>query len=233
MIYGNKEYYELSDVIFGLRYKYQKMEAKLQELKQYAELNDEYDKLHFNLRKDNFYYDYYIKNMCCGSPVQKDEKGYCSDSVLEIVDSDNFNALASDILAEGFDDGIEFSTTFRNRFNNKEIIDLSTHFGSIHIYLKNVFRLRKAIDLHYFAEQDIISVSKNRGILTKNDVYDLLSKQVPGTNLSTYHIDLIDSFTSGKDVELIMNNGFSSSSDFNIIETSDTFVLKKKLIRDV
>lgn len=48
MIYGNKEFYQLSDVIFGLRVEYQKFQRKLESLKEYARVDSEYENLTFS-----------------------------------------------------------------------------------------------------------------------------------------------------------------------------------------
>ena len=237
MVYGNKELYDLSDVIFGLRVKYQKVERNLQELKQYAKLDDKYGKLHFNVHNGYFNYDYSIKNRdfggltdeaLFGSPLQKDKDSYCSDEILEIVDKDNFNALAKDILDDGFADAIELSTCFKNRFNNKQIIEIDIHSGSIHVFLNNITKLKRPLTMAYYAMEDMISINKKMGILTKKDIYNLFMIKVPGDELSNYHIDLIDYANNSKSIEVMMGKEFRSSCDLDIIEESDNFVLQKK-----
>ena len=55
-------FYEISNVVLGLRNKYQRMESKLQELRKYAKLDSKYDNLHFSLNERKINYDYTSKN---------------------------------------------------------------------------------------------------------------------------------------------------------------------------
>lgn len=137
-----------------------------------------------------------------GSPVKKEEGIYCSDEVLTIVDW--------------------------KEFNKSQEIEMSICTGSIHLCLKNIDKFKSPITIHYYSDQDIISIRKERGILTINDVYDSLIVPIPRDELSSYHVDLIDSSDNRKPIELEMKKGLTRSCDFDIINEKDKFVLQKK-----
>ena len=112
-------FYEISSVVLGLRSEYQRMEGKLQELSKYARLDSQYDNLHFSLNNRNINYDFISKNKSpnrivsstlFGSNVEKENGVFISDKVLEIINSDKFNKVASDILDDEFCSNIELST---------------------------------------------------------------------------------------------------------------------------
>lgn len=128
MIYANREYYKSSDVIFGLRVEYQKIQRKLEELKKYSRLDSEFENLTFsvNSQRRDLVYDYTLKHnrldrifssSLFGSGVKKKKGVYCSDEVLTILDSQKFGKKAKDILADDLD--LVLSTTFRNKFKKK------------------------------------------------------------------------------------------------------------------
>ena len=235
--YGNRETNKASDVIFGLRVKYQKVQRELEELKKYSRIDSRFENLNFsvNSQKKDIIYDYTLKHKgldeifsstLFGSPVKKEEGIYCSDEVLTIVDWKEFNKKAKDILED--DLGLELSTTFRNKFNKSQEIEMSICTGSIHLCLKNIDKFKSPITIHYYSDQDIISIRKERGILTINDVYDSLIVPIPRDELSSYHVDLIDSSDNRKPIELEMKKGLTRSCDFDIINEKDKFVLQKK-----
>ena len=58
----DSSFYEISNVVLGLRNEYQRMESKLQELRKYAKLDSKYDNLHFSLNERKINYDYTSKN---------------------------------------------------------------------------------------------------------------------------------------------------------------------------
>ena len=82
--------------------------------------------------------------------------------------------------------------------------------------------------MSYYATEDMISVNKKMGVLTKSDIYDLLSVKFPGDMLSNYHIDLIDYADNNKSIELMMDKGFRTNCDLDIIEERNKFILQKK-----
>ncbi len=237
MVYGNKEFYQLSDVIFGLRVEYQKVQRKLESLKEYAMLDSRYDNLHFSLNKRNINYDYtwkyksfnrVVSSTLFGSYVEKKNGVYCSDEVLTIIDSKKFGKIAKNILDDNFSDGIELSTIFRNRDNSNQVVKMNIHSGSIHIYLDNLSKLKSSITMSYYATEDMISVNKKIGVLTKSDIYDLLNVKFDGDMLSDYHIDLIDYADNNKSIELMMDKAFRTNCDLDIIEERNKFILQKK-----
>ena len=239
MIYGNKEFYQLSDVIFGLRVEYQKVQRKLESLKEYARVDSEYENLtfSFNPQTKKLVYDCTLKHnrldrifssTLFGSNVKKKNGIYCSDEILTIMDSKKFGKIAKNILDDNFSVGIEFSTNFRNGDDSNQVVEMNIYSGSIHIYLDNLSKLKSSITMSYYATGDIINVNKKMGVLTKSDIYDLLNVKFPGDMLSNYHIDLIDYADNNKSVELMMGKGLRSNCDFDIIEESDKYVLQKK-----
>src|SRR5699024_7799740 len=108
----SKDYYKISEVVFGLRNEYLRIGKKLQELNQYAELNTQRFKflnedLRFQINNGDLGYyfsssrdDCYLVNLY--SDLRKENNSYLSDDTLEIIDIDNFNALATDILNDDF-----------------------------------------------------------------------------------------------------------------------------------
>ncbi len=233
----NSSFYEMSSVVLGLRSEYQRMESKLQELSKYARLDSRYANLHFSLNNRNINYDYTSKNKSpnrmvsstlFGSYVEKKNGVYCSDEVLTIIDSKKFGKIAKNILDDSFSDGIELSTIFRNRDNSNQVVKMNIHSGSIHIYLDNLSKLKSSITMSYHATEDMISVNKKMGVLTKSDIYDLLNVKFKGEVLSDYHIDLIDYADNNKPIELMMDKGFRTNYDLDIIEERNRFILQKK-----
>lgn len=234
---GNREFYKSSDVIFGLRVEYQKIQRKLEELKKYSRLDSEFENLTFsvNSQRRDLVYDYTLKHnrldrifssSLFESGVKKKKGVYCSDEVLTILDSQKFGKKAKDILADDLD--LVLSTTFRNKFKKSQEIEMSICPGSIHLHLENIYKLKSPISIHYYSAQDIISVNKERGFLTLDDVYDALTVPIPNDELSSYHIDLIDSADNRKPIILKMKKGLRKSYDFDIISEKDKFVLQKK-----
>lgn len=239
MVYGNKEFYQLSDVIFGLRVEYQKVQRKLESLKEYARVDSEYENLtfSFNPQTKKLVYDCTLKHnrldrifssTLFGANVKKKKGIYCSDEVLTIMDSKIFGKIAKNILDDNFCDGIEFSTKFSNRNNSNQVVEMNIYSGSIHIYLDNLSKLKSSITMSYYATGDMISVNKKLGVLTKGDIYDILNVKFPGDMLSNYYIDLIDYANNNKSVELRMSKGFRTNCDLDIIEESDKLILQKK-----
>ena len=239
MFYGNKEFYQLSDVIFGLRVEYQKVQRKLESLKEYARVDSDYENLTFSFNPQTkiLVYDGNLKHnrldrifssTLFGANVKKKNGIYCSDEVLTIMDSKKFGKIAKNILDDNFSDGIEFSTKFRNRDDSNQVVEMNIYSGSIHIYLDNLSKLKSSITMSYYATGDMISVIKKMGILTKLDIYDLLNVKFPGDMLSNYHIDLIDYADNNKAVELMMGKGLRSNCDLDIIEERNKFILQKQ-----
>ena len=239
MVYVNKEFYQLSDVIFGLRVEYQKVQRKLESLKEYARVDSEYGNLtfSFNPQAKRLIYECTLKHnrldrifssTLFGANVKKKNGIYCSDEVLTIMDSKKFGNIAKNILDDNFSDGIEFSTKFRNRDDSNQVVEMNIYSGSIHIYLDNLSKLKSSITMSYYATGDMISVNKKMGVLAKSDIYDLLNVKFPGDMLSNYHIDLIDYVDNDKSVELMMGKGLRSSCDLDIIEERNKFILQKK-----
>ena len=233
----NSSFYEMSSFVLGLRSEYQRMESKLQELSKDARLDSRYANLHFSLNNRNINYDYTRKNKSpnrmvsstlFGSYVEKKNGVYCSDEVLTIIDSKKFGKIAKNILDDSFSDGIELSTIFRNRDNSNQVVKMNIHSGSIHIYLDNLSKLKSSITMSYYATEDMISVNKKMGVLTKSDIYDLLNVKFKGEVLSDYHIDLIDYADNNKPIELMMDKGFRTNCDLDIIEERNRFILQKK-----
>lgn len=85
---GNREFYKSSDVIFGLRVEYQKIQRKLEELKKYSRLDSEFENLTFsvNSQRRDLVYDYTLKHnrldrifssSLFGSGVKKKKGVYC------------------------------------------------------------------------------------------------------------------------------------------------------------
>lgn len=239
MVYGNKEFYQLSDVIFGLRVEYQRAQRKLESLKEYARVDSEYENLmfSFNPQTKKLVYDCTLKHnrldrmfstTFFGATVKKENGTYCSDEILTIMDNKKFGKIAKNILNDNFSDGIELSTKFRNRDNSNQVVEMNIYSGSIHIYLDNLSKLKSPITMSYYATGDMISINKKMGILTKKDIYNLFMIKVPGDELSNYHIDLIDYADNNKPIELMMGKGLRSNCNLDIIEERSKFVLKKK-----
>ena len=232
----NSSFYEMSSVVLGLRSEYQRMESKLQELRKYARLDSRYDNLHFSLNKRNINYDFISKNKSpnrivsstlFGSNVEKENGVFISDKVLEIINSDKFNKVASDILDDEFCSNIELSTMRTDLAFRNQVVKINIHSGSIHICLENILKMKKPVVLSYYADKDEINLKKEKGILREYDVNRLLGVLVTKGAFPSYHRNLIDS-SCDKNVDVVMNQSLSTSCNFDIIEESDKFVLQKK-----
>ena len=232
----NSSFYEMSSVVLGLRSEYQRMESKLQELRKYARLDSRYDNLHFSLNKRNINYDFISKNKSpnrivsstlFGSNVEKENGVFISDKVLEIINSDKFNKVASDILDDEFCSNIELSTMRTDLAFRNQVVKINIHSGSIHICLENILKMKKPIILSYYADKDEINIKKEKGILTEHDVNRLLGVLVTKSAFPSYHRKLIDS-SCDKNVNVVMNQSLTTSCNFDIIEESDKYVLQKK-----
>ena len=232
----NSSFYEMSSVVLGLRSEYQRMESKLQELRKYARLDSRYDNLHFSLNKRNINYDFISKNKSpnrivsstlFGSNVEKENGVFISDKVLEIINSDKFNKVASDILDDEFCSNIELSTMRTDLAFRNQVVKINIHSGSIHICLENILKMKKPVVLSYYADKDEINLKKEKGILREYDVNRLLGVLVTKSAFPSYHRNLIDS-SCDKNVDVVMNQSLSTSCNFDIIEESDKYVLQKK-----
>lgn len=230
-------FYEISSVVLGLRSEYQRMEGKLQELSKYARLDSQYDNLHFSLNNRNINYDFISKNKSpnrivsstlFGSNVEKENGVFISDKVLEIINSDKFNKVASDILDDEFCSNIELSTMRTDLTFWNQVVKINIHSGSIHICLENILKMKKPVVLSYYADKDEINLKKEKGILREYDVNRLLGVLVTKSAFPSYHRNLIDSSNCDKNVDVVMNQSLSTSCNFDIIEESDKFVLQKK-----
>lgn len=213
------------------------MENKLQELGKYAKIDGQYDNLLFSINERNINYDYTGKggqnsrvasSTLFGSYVEKKNGIYCSDNILEIINSDDFNKLAREILADKFCSNIDLSTmrtdlTFRN-----QVVKMNIRSGSIHICLENILKIKKLVILSYCAGTDEINFKKVNGTLMERDVSRLLKVLVPKSVFSSYYRKLIDGSNCNKNISVVMNRTLSASCNFDIIEESDKYVLQKK-----
>ena len=233
----NSSFYEISNVVLGLRSEYQRMESKLQELRKYARLDSRYDNLHFSLNNRNINYDYtwkyksfnrIVSSTLFGSCVEKKNGVFISDKVLEIINTDKFNKVARDILDDEFCSNIGFSTMRTDLAFKNQVVKMNIHSGSIHICLENILKMKKPIVLNYYAETDEIYFKKENGILTERDVNRMLGATVTKSVFSSYHRNLIDDSNCDKNVDVVMNRSLTTSCNFDIIEESDKYVLQKK-----
>ena len=230
-------FYEISNVVLGLRNKYQRMESKLQELRKYAKLDSKYDNLHFSLNERKINYDYTSKNKSSkrmvssylfGSYVEKKNGVFISDKILEIIDSDKFNKVAKEILDDEFCNNIKLSTIRTDLAFKNQVVKMNIHSGSIHICLENILKMKKPVVLSYYAHTDEIILKKEKGILTEYDVNRLLGVLVTKSAFPSYHRKLIDDNGCDKNVDVVMNRSLSTSCNFDIVEESDKYVLQKK-----
>ena len=233
----NSSFYEISNVVLGLRSEYQRMESKLQELRKYARLDSRYDNLHFSLNNRNINYDYtwkyksfnrIVSSTLFGSCVEKKNGVFISDKVLEIINTDKFNKVARDILDDEFCSNIGFSTMRTDLAFKNQVVKMNIHSGSIHICLENILKMKKPVVLSYYAETDEIILKKEKGILTEHDVNRLLGVLVTKSAFPSYHRNLIDDSNCDKNVDVVMNRSLTTSCNFDIIEESDKYVLQKK-----
>ena len=233
----NSSFYEISNVVLGLRSEYQRMESKLQELRKYARLDSRYDNLHFSLNNRNINYDYtwkyksfnrIVSSTLFGSCVEKKNGVFISDKVLEIINTDKFNKVARDILDDEFCSNIELSTIRTDLAFKNQVVKINIHSGSINICLENILKMKKPIVLNYYAETDEIYFKKENGILTERDVNRMLGATVTKCVFSSYHRNLIDDSNCDKNVDIVMNRSLTTSCNFDIIEESDKYVLQKK-----
>ena len=233
----NSSFYEISNVVLGLRSEYQRMENKLQELGKYARLDSKYDSLHFSLNNGKINYDYKRNykshniielSALFGSYVEKKNGVFISDKVLEIMNSDKFNEVARDILDDEFCSNIELSTMGTDLVFKDQVVKINIYSGSINICLENILRIKKPIILSYYAETDEIILKKEKGILTERDVNRMLGTLVTKSVFSSYHRKLIDGSNCDKNVDVVMNRSLSTNCNFDIIEESDKYVLQKK-----
>ena len=233
----NSSFYEISNVVLGLRSEYQRMESKLQELRKYARLDSRYDNLHFSLNNRNINYDYtwkyksfnrIVSSTLFGSCVEKKNGVFISDKVLEIINTDKFNKVARDILDDEFCSNIGFSTMRTDLAFKNQVVKINIHSGSINICLENILKMKKPIVLNYYAETDEIILKKEKGILTEHDVNRLLGVLVTKSAFPSYHRNLIDDSNCDKNVDVVMNRSLTTSCNFDIIEESDKYVLQKK-----
>ena len=233
----NSSFYEISNVVLGLRSEYQRMESKLQELRKYARLDSRYDNLHFSLNNRNINYDYtwkyksfnrIVSSTLFGSCVEKKNVVFISDKVLEIINTDKFNKVARDILDDEFCSNIGFSTMRTDLAFKNQVVKMNIHSGSIHICLENILKMKKPVVLSYYAETDEIILKKEKGILTEHDVNRLLGVLVTKSAFPSYHRNLIDDSNCDKNVDVVMNRSLTTSCNFDIIEESDKYVLQKK-----
>ena len=233
----NSSFYEISNVVLGLRSEYQRMESKLQELRKYARLDSRYDNLHFSLNNRNINYDYtwkyksfnrIVSSTLFGSCVEKKNGVFISDKVLEIINTDKFNKVARDILDDEFCSNIELSTIRTDLAFKNQVVKINIHSGSINICLENILKMKKPIVLNYYAETDEIYFKKENGILTERDVNRMLGATVTKSVFSSYHRNLIDDSNCDKNVDVVMNRSLTTSCNFDIIEESDKYVLQKK-----
>ena len=233
----NSSFYEISNVVLGLRSEYQRIESKLQELIKYARLDSRYDNLHFSLNNRNINYDYtwkyksfnrIVSSTLFGSCVEKKNGVFISDKVLEIINTDKFNKVARDILDDEFCSNIGFSTMRTDLAFKNQVVKMNIHSGSIHICLENILKMKKPVVLSYYAETDEIILKKEKGILTEHDVNRLLGVLVTKSAFPSYHRNLIDDSNCDKNVDVVMNRSLTTSCNFDIIEESDKYVLQKK-----
>ena len=233
----NSSFYEISNVVLGLRSEYQRMENKLYELGKYARLDRKYDNLHFSLNNGKINYDYKRNykshniielSALFGSYVEKKNGVFISDKVLEIINSDKFNEVARDILDDKFCSNIELSTMDTDLAFRNQAVKINIHSGSINICLENILKMKKTIVLSYYAETDEINLKKENGILRENDVNRLLGVLVTKSIFPSYHRNLIDGSNCDKNVDVVMNQSLTTSCNFDIIEESDKYVLQKK-----
>ena len=233
----NSSFYEISNVVLGLRSEYQRMENKLQELGKYARLDRKYDNLHFSLNNGKINYDYKRNykshniielSALFGSYVEKKNGVFISDKVLEIINSDKFNKVARDILDDEFCSNIELSTMGTDLAFRNQVVKINIYSGSINICLENILKMKKPIVLNYYAETDEINFKKEKGILRENDVNRLLGVLVTKSTFPSYHRNLIDGSNCDKNVDVVMNQSLTTSCNFDIIEESDKYVLQKK-----
>ena len=238
----SKDYYKISEVVFGLRNEYLRIGKKLQELNQYAELNTQRFKflnedLRFQINNGDLGYyfsssrdDCYLVNLY--SDLRKENNSYLSDDTLEIIDIDNFNALATDILNDDFSKNIDLSVEFNNCDDNNQVVKINVNSGYIRIWLDNMSKLKKSMNMIYCApgtrfccpKGDIIWIYKKRSIVTLEEMYDLFDISVPKDELPSYYKEVIDNYYN---IELSMGKRFISSASFEITEDEDKHILKK------
>lgn len=241
----SKDYYKISEVVFGLRNEYLRIGKKLQELNQYAELNTQRFKflnedLRFQINNGDLGYyfsssrdDCYLVNLY--SDLRKENNSYLSDDTLEIIDIDNFNALATDILNDDFSKNIDLSVEFNNCDDNNQVVKINVNSGYIRIWLDNMSKLKKSMNMIYCApgtrfccpKGDIIWINKKRRLVMRNNIDEFLAISVPKDMLSNYHRNVIDRSDNNKYLELLMRKGFMASGNFEIIDDSNKVVLKK------
>ena len=228
----SKDYYKISEVVFGLRDEYQRVGNKLQELNKYSRLEDENKDLRFNVINGDLgylysanYEDYYCINLY--SLLNKEKGFYQSDLNLKITDRYSFTELADNILEDDFVKNLNFFTSFEE---NNKIVKIKVDGGFIHVCLDNISKMKSSLNMLYcskglkFPNDDIIWIYKKRSIVTLEEMYDLFDISVPKDELPSYYKEVIDNYYN---IELSMGKRFISSASFEITEDEDKHILKK------
>ena len=227
----NKEYYKANQVVFGLRDEYVRIKKRLEILKKYTKLNSKYKDLNFTIVGDRIIYDFAYKHKnlfslthpnIIAEPLEKKEDGYYTGYTLQIINQDSFKIIADEMLQDKFSKSLPSKSCFNN---GQDEINIDISYGTIWVYWKNILK-----EMTYYSDQDQIYFYKKRGLLTEQEMHDILETPIPSELLSDYYRNIIDNSTSSrKNVELVLNRKRRKAYNLEVINTEDRIILKEKV----
>ncbi len=238
------KYYDLKNVLMGLREDYLDAQKKLDEIKDYIDTPYDKDRMTISLDKINetggynlgYVYDSDVKrspddynatNSGIIYHLRDDE--FESDHMINIKNKKKIREITKDVVNTDFAKNIETtfeeSYCFNRSYYNRELVIL---LGSMLYHVTGRFKPETPKSVIYFPTDDKLYFERASflGNFNKDLIEETLNAKLPASIFTKYHLDKIEKYEN-KPIEIINNRKSSNREAYEIIDEPKRLVLKR------